>query len=97
MADIENLKQQAELLENIRKAYETLKSESKELADVLKEQANSQQTIDDLLKEQLGKQAELATSADVQQQLLNDIIERDKKRLKAAKELELLEDRKSVV
>lgn len=91
MADIENLKQQAELLENIRKAYETLKSESKELADVLKEQANSQQTIDDLLKEQLGKQAELATSADVQQQLLNDIIERDKKRLKAAKELELLE------
>ena len=53
MADIENLKQQAELLENIRKAYEALKG-SKELADV-EEQANSQQTIDDLLKEQLGK------------------------------------------
>ena len=95
MADIENLKQQAEQLENIRKAYDALKSKSKELADVLKEQANSQQTIDDLLKEQLGKQAELATSADVQQQLLDDIIERDKKRLKAAKELEFLEAKKA--
>tara|TARA_R100001079_G_scaffold57789_1_gene29547 strand:+ start:9802 stop:12702 length:2901 start_codon:yes stop_codon:yes gene_type:complete len=82
--------EQLEALEKIKQMYKDLRDEQKSLKEVREEEIKANVKLNELLVERFGTQAEFLTSSDVQRELLDDIIEKEKENLQIADEFRKL-------